>query len=59
MTAAFIMPSSAMAALRHERLGVKSAVRHYLKDTYRLYDHWGAEGKCARMRQDYPELAGL
>lgn len=48
-----------VAALRYERLGVKSAVRHYLKDTYRLYDHWGAEGKCARMRQDYPELAGL
>lgn len=48
-----------VAALRYERLGVKSSSRHYLTDTYRLYGHWGAEGKCARMRQDYPELAGL
>ena len=48
-----------VAALRYERLGVKTAFRHYLTDAYRLYDHWGAEGKCARMQQDYPELAGL
>ena len=48
-----------VTALRYERLGVKSAARHYLTDTYRLYGHWGAEGKCARMLQDYPELAGL
>lgn len=46
-----------VAALRYERLGVRSSAKHYLTDTYRLYSHWGAEGKCARMRQDYPELA--
>lgn len=48
-----------VAALRYERLGIKSSSSHYLTDTYRLYGHWGAEGKCARMRQDYPELGGL
>lgn len=48
-----------VAALRYERLGIKSAARHYLTDTYRLYGHWGAEGKCAQLRQAYPELAGL
>ncbi|MCB6201636.1 diguanylate cyclase domain-containing protein [Extibacter muris] len=48
-----------VAALRYERLGIKSAARHYLTDAYRLYGHWGAEGKCAQMRQAYPELAGL
>ena len=50
---------SDVAALRYEKLGIQSSARHYLTDTYRLYDHWGAEGKCARMRQDNPELAGL
>ncbi|MDC7289159.1 diguanylate cyclase [Blautia schinkii] len=48
-----------VTALRYEKLGAKSAARHYLTVTYRLYGHWGAEGKCARMRQDYPEMAGL
>lgn len=48
-----------VTALRYERLKIKSSAKHYLTDTYRLYNHWGAEGKCARMLQDYPDLAIL
>ncbi len=48
-----------VTAQRYRRIGVKSVFRHYLRNTYRLYSVWGAEGKCAGMRQDYPELAGI
>ena len=48
-----------VTAQRYRRIGIKSVYRHYLRNTYRLYSVWGAEGKCARMRQDYPELAGI
>ena len=47
---------SDVITLRYEKLGIKSAAKHYLRSTYHLYSSWGAEGKCARMRQDHPEL---
>lgn len=46
-----------MAAQRYEQLGVPSAEGHYLREAYRLFGSWGAEGKCAQMRHDHPELA--
>ncbi|RGU95764.1 response regulator [Clostridium sp. AF15-17LB] len=47
---------SDVIALRYEKLGIMSAAKHYLRSTYRLYSDWRAEGKCASMRQDHPDL---
>ncbi|EQG68979.1 diguanylate cyclase domain protein [Clostridioides difficile DA00160] len=45
-----------LVAQRYKSLGIKSVWKYYLRRTYRLYMSWGAEGKCAQMRSDYPEL---
>ncbi len=47
---------SDVAALRYERLGIKSAARHYLTDTYRLYGHWGrrvSAPRCGRTTRSW------